>query len=199
MNRQLIDCISVMLETTLNVDSQVINLKGFDISEIDMNLRSKIAGTRSPLEVTLSSTMTENLKKQEDQKRIFCFTDSFGVDYASILFREDETDRIFQIGPVFLNDLKNPDFVPDILSKNKMTPDFTVPLTEYYYHLPFVNQPTYIAVINGINICTKCGRTSNWPINPCKEDKPHKIIAGTSGPICSRCGRTSNWPINPCK
>ena len=31
-----------------------------------------------------------------------------------------------------------------------MTPDFTVPLTEYYYHLPFVNQPTYIAVINGI-------------------------------------------------
>ena len=150
MNRQLIDCISVMLETTLNVDSQVINLKGFDISEIDMDLRSKIAGTRSPLEVTLSSTMTENLKKQEDQKRIFCFTDSFGVDYASILFREDETDRIFQIGPVFLNDLKNPDFVPDILSKNKLTSDFTVPLTEYYYHLPFVNQPTYIAVINGI-------------------------------------------------
>ena len=101
MNRQLIDCISVMLETTLNVDSQVINLEGFDISEIDMDLRSKIAGTCSPLEVSLSSKMTENLKNQEDQKRIFCFTDSFGVDYASVLFREDETDRIFQIGPVF--------------------------------------------------------------------------------------------------
>jgi hypothetical protein len=56
-----------------------------------------------------------------------------------------------------------------------------------------------IAVINGKNICTKCGLTSNWPSYSCKEDKPHNIIAGTSGPICSRCGLTSNWPSYSCK
>ena len=148
MKMQLINSISTMLEASPGIDSHVTALQNFDLADIDMGLRSKITCTGSTQMTDTSSELTEGLASHEDRNRIFCYTDSFGVDYAFVLFHEDQEENLFQIGPCLLQDMKDADFVPGIMKKNRLAPEFEVPLTEYYYRLPFVKKPVYTAVIN---------------------------------------------------